>query len=70
MHQARGAATDGVHVNGRGRFCHVVRWLFECRPILAWRNAVSARKHGHLGAIVQNALPQNASIANCNLSAF
>ena len=30
-----GLATDGVHLNGRGWFCHVVRWHFDCRPILA-----------------------------------
>ena len=24
-------ATDGVHVNGRALFCHVVRGLFKCR---------------------------------------
>jgi hypothetical protein len=27
---------------------------------------VSPRKSGHLSAVVQNALRQNASIANCN----
>ncbi len=26
-----GVATDGVHVNGQGEFCHVVRQLFASR---------------------------------------
>ncbi|OPB16105.1 hypothetical protein DA482_23175 [Pseudomonas fluorescens] len=59
-----------MHVNGRGGFCHVVRRLFECRPILVQRMSVSSRNHGPLSAIVQNALPQNAIIANCNLSSL
>ncbi len=37
-----GLATDGVHLNGRGWFCHVVRWHFECRPIPA--NAFKASR--------------------------
>ncbi len=28
-----GAATDGVHVNGQGEFCHVVRQLFRRKPL-------------------------------------
>ncbi|QDH67198.1 hypothetical protein FKZ69_25430 [Pseudomonas azotoformans] len=47
-HQAKGTATDGVHVNGRGGFCHVVRGLFKCRPSLARAIAVSPREYGHL----------------------
>ncbi len=30
--QPNGVATDGVHVNGRGEFCHVVRQLFRRKP--------------------------------------
>ena len=30
--QPSGVATDGVHVNGRGEFCHVVRQLFRRKP--------------------------------------
>ncbi|TKJ55999.1 hypothetical protein PspCFBP13506_26135 [Pseudomonas sp. CFBP13506] len=44
----RGTATDGVHVNGRVRFCHVVRGLFECRPILANAIVVQPCKHRHM----------------------
>ncbi|PQZ84936.1 hypothetical protein CQ048_24495 [Pseudomonas trivialis] len=40
------AAMDGVHVNHRVGFCHVVRRLFECRPILARSCAALPRKHG------------------------
>ena len=28
-----GVATDGVHVNGQGGFCHVVRQLFRRKPL-------------------------------------
>jgi hypothetical protein len=28
-----GVATDGVHVNGQGEFCHVVRKLFRRKPL-------------------------------------
>ncbi len=28
-----GVATDGVHVNGRGEFCHVVLQLFGRKPL-------------------------------------
>ena len=63
---AMGAATDGVHVNGQGRICHVVRGLFECRRMPARKSRVSPRKTRVAEAIVQNALPQNASIAICN----
>jgi len=41
-----GKAMDGVHVNGRVAFCHVVRQLFECRAIPRPECAVSSSKHG------------------------
>ncbi|MCK3845098.1 hypothetical protein E4O97_16945 [Pseudomonas sp. W15Feb34] len=59
-------ATDGVHINGRGSFCHVVLRHFACRAILAHIFIASPSKHGGLAVIVQIALPQNAIIANCN----
>lgn len=40
-------ATDGEHVNGQGRFCHVVRWLFACRRFLGRQTATSTSKTGH-----------------------
>ncbi|OPA85378.1 hypothetical protein BFW86_21705 [Pseudomonas fluorescens] len=55
-----------MHVNGRGGFCHVVRGLFECRPILGPLTPTSPRKPGHRRQVVQNALLQNAIIAICN----
>ena len=45
---AERAATDGVHVNGQGGFCHVVLRLFECRPLLAQASTVWPRKYGRL----------------------
>ena len=44
----RGGATDGVHVNGRVGFCHVVCRLFECRPQLTGVAAVWSRGTWHL----------------------
>ncbi|TSD75570.1 hypothetical protein FFI16_003765 [Pseudomonas sp. KBS0710] len=35
-----------MHVNGRGGFCHVVRGLFECRPILVRPRPALPRNHG------------------------
>jgi hypothetical protein len=64
-----GAATDGVHVNGAGEFCHVVRGLFECRPKPVTPGRISLNDCGQFATIVQNALPQNAIIANCNIDA-
>lgn len=50
-------ATDGVHVNGRALFCHVVRGLFKCRQ---------APCKGAGRFTVQFASPQKATIAKCN----
>lgn len=61
-----GLATDGVHLNGRGWFCHVVRWHFDCRPIPAHAFKASSNTPRLFTAIVQIALRQYAIIANCN----
>ncbi|RZI17827.1 hypothetical protein EUX53_27130 [Pseudomonas orientalis] len=62
---SRGSATDGVHVNGHGKVCHVIRGLFDRRPIL---QAYTCRPNyiRTSGPIVQIASQQIAIIANCN----
>jgi len=49
---------DGVHVNGRAGFCHVVRRLFKCRQ--------TPRAGADLFT-VQIASLQKAIIAKCNI---
>jgi len=49
---------DGVHVNGRAGFCHVVRGLFKCRQ--------TPRPGADLFT-VQIASLQKAIIAKCNM---
>ena len=51
-------AMDGVHVNGRAGFCHVVRRLFKCRQ--------TPRAGADLFT-VQIASLQKAIIAKCNI---
>ena len=51
-------AMDGVHVNGRAGFCHVVRGLFKCRQ--------TPRPGADLFT-VQIASLQKAIIAKCNM---
>ena len=58
-------ATDGVHVNGQGEFCHVVRHLFRCKPLpLPTRERPMPARLPI--PIVQNALARKAIIASCN----
>jgi hypothetical protein len=52
---------DGVHVNGRAGFCHVVRRLFKCRQTL--------RPSADL-LTVQIASLQKAIIAKCNMALY
>ena len=54
QHQ-NGRQRDGVHVNGTGRFCHVVFGLQGCGPF--------PFKQGVLRVIMHFALPQKAIIA-------
>ncbi|MCP2019805.1 UNVERIFIED_ORG: hypothetical protein J2Y84_004522 [Pseudomonas reinekei] len=54
-------AMDGVHVNGRAGFCHVVRRLFKCRQT-PWQD-------GDLFT-VQIASLQKAIIAKCNMELY
>ena len=58
-------ATDGVHVNGQGEFCHVVRQLFR-RKTPPLHTHGRPRSTGLPSLIVQNALTQKAIIASCN----
>ena len=54
-------AMDGVHVNGRAGFCHVVRRLFKCRQ--------TPRPGADLFT-VQIASLQKAIIAKCNMEPY
>jgi hypothetical protein len=52
---------DGVHVNGRTCFCHVVRGFFKCRQMpLAGADLFTV----HFASL------QKATIAKCNMELY
>ncbi|EJM65947.1 hypothetical protein PMI31_05506 [Pseudomonas sp. GM55] len=54
-------AMDGVHVNGRAGFCHVVRRLFKCRQ---------TPLPGADLFTVQIASLQKSTLAKCNIALY